>query len=203
MDKTCIIIGNGNSLKDVPNEWLDKYPTFGANRIYLKYIPTYYVCVNPNVIWQNFADIEALDCEKYVRAGMNATGYQLKRSLVANFSFQPLSWINEGYTVTYVSMQLAYWKGFTTVLLVGVDHRYSFEGSPNDKQKIEGDDPNHFDPDYFKGQEWQLPDLVNSKKYYRIAKEVFEGAGRKIINLTKDTALDVFEKGDYGMLYRG
>src|SRR3989304_2973132 len=59
--------------------------------------------------------------------------------------------IHEGGTVTYVCLQLAYMMGFSTVLLVGVDHRYEYQGMPNEQQMAVGPDPNHFSPDYFTG----------------------------------------------------
>jgi hypothetical protein len=185
----CIIVGNGPSLKDVPLDFLSRYPTFGTNRCYLKFIPTYYVAVNPLVIEQNKADIDALKCKKYIM------GRELKRGTHEPFSFHPLTWVHEGYTVTYVCMQLAYWMGYRTVLLVGVDHRYIQTGKPNEEQTMQGDDPNHFDPSYFKGQKWNLADLAKSEKYYRVARNVFENDGRRIINLTPNSALEVFEKG--------
>jgi hypothetical protein len=196
MPETCIVIGNGPSLRDVPVEFLDKYPTFGANRIYLHYTPTYFVCVNPLVIEQNRKEIEALECIKFVRAGMGMNGFQLHKGLSKPFSLNPLEWVNEGYTVTFVSLQLARHMDFKTVLLVGVDHRYQFDGKPDEVHLLEGDDPNHFDPEYFKGQRWQNPDLMKSEWYYTHARGMFEAEGRRIINLTPNSALDVFEKGN-------
>lgn len=193
--ETCTIIGNGPSLRDVPVEFLCRYPTFGTNRVYLKFQPTYYVAVNPFVVEQYRDDIERLTCTKFVRGGMGVMGHQLHKSTQEPFSFKPLEWVNEGYTVTYVCFQLAYWMGFTTVLLVGVDHRYSYSGKPNEKQRLDGDDPNHFDPEYFKGATWQLPDLAKSEAYYRIARNVYANGGRRIVNLTEGSALDVFERG--------
>ena len=198
--ETCIIIGNGPSLKpilDTNMDFLNKYPTFGSNRIYLRYIPTYFVCVNPLVIDQNREDIEILDCEKFIRGGMLKSGNQLEcRHHHKAFSLHPDQWVYEGYTVTFVSMQLAYWMGFTTVLLVGMDHRYIYEGKPNLANKMTHQDPNHFDPDYFQGQWWNNPDLEQSELSYWMAEEQYRKDNRKIINLTAGTALDVFEKGD-------
>jgi hypothetical protein len=57
-----------------------------------------------------------------------------------------------------------------------------------------GDDPNHFDPTYFKGQEWNNPDLAKSEKYYSIARDIYQRDSRRIINLTEGSALDVFER---------
>jgi hypothetical protein len=55
--ETCIIIGNGPSLKEIPQDFLKKYPTFGTNRIYaIKHLegfhPVYYASVNPLVLDQ-------------------------------------------------------------------------------------------------------------------------------------------------------
>jgi hypothetical protein len=194
--ETALVIGNGPSLRDVPVEFLCRYPTFGANRVYLKFQPSYYVAINPLVVEQNKTDIRRLSCPKFIRAGMGIPSYALYSATKQPFSFEPLSWVNEGWTVTYVSLQLAYYMGFTTVLLVGVDHRYQFDGKPNEKRIMTGDDPNHFDPTYFKGQEWNNPDLAKSGNYYGVAREVFEAAGRRIINLTEGSALDVFERGE-------
>ena len=194
MPDTCVIIGNGPSLRDVPLDFLQAFPTFGANRIYTYFLPDYFVCINPLVLQQNKKDIEALQCKKFVRAGMGMSGTQLHKSIKADFSFSPLSWVNEGYNVTYVSLQLAYDRGYETVLLVGLDHDYPMSGEPNKTATMQGDDPNHFSPDYFKGQEWQYPDLRKSEHYFRIARDVFEGDLRRIYNLTPNSKLDVFEK---------
>jgi hypothetical protein len=185
----CVIAGNGPSLNAVPMSMFGRYPVFGTNRCYLKFVPTWYVAVNPLVIQQNKTEIDALPCKKFIM------GRELKRGR-GLFSYYPLKWVQEGYTVTYVCMQLAYWMGYRTVLLVGVDHRYIQTGKPNEQQKMNGDDPNHFDPSYFRGQDWNLADLVKSEMYYGVAKDVFEGDGRRIINLTPNSALDVFEKGE-------
>lgn len=191
----CVVIGNGPSLRSVPDDFLRQYHTFGSNRVYLRFVPDFYVVVNPLVIEQNRQDIEALDATKFVREGMGLTGYQLRKGLKAPFSREPDKWVNEGYTVTHVSLQLAYWMGFATVLLVGVDHRYTFAGDPNETLTMSGDDPNHFDPAYFRGQRWQAPDLMKSETYYRHAEIAYREAGRKIINLGPDSDLTVFEKG--------
>lgn len=199
---TCLIIGNGKSLNDVPKEFLDSFPTFGANRIYLKYMPTYYVCVNPTV------------CSEYEEEILDVT-YKAKRSYITHkfpfrhdkiaplysigvptFSRSPEEFIWEGGTVTYVSMQIAYSMGFEVVYLVGLDHYFNCKGNPNELQVMEGDDPNHFDPNYFKGKKWNLPDLEMSETAYGIARKVYEMDGRKIYNLSTDTALsdDIIER---------
>lgn len=197
----CVIVGNGPSLRDVPLAFLKKYPTFGTNRIYLHpegFIPTYYCSVNPLVIEQSAAEINAIPCRaKFIAAdyaslipgsyGLVSTGAQL-------FSFNPAAYIYEGYTVTYVCMQLAFFMGFRTVLLVGVDHKFIMNGTPNAETVWEGNDPNHFTESYFKDARWNNPDLERSAQAYALAEKAFRENKRRILNLTKDTALEVFTK---------
>lgn len=76
------------------------------------------------------------------------------------------------------------------------------KGSPNATVVSRGDDHNHFDPQYFgKGFRWQLLDLETSELAYCIAREQFEGAGREIVDATKDGKLRVFRKVDYRALF--
>ena len=94
-------------------------------------------------------------------------------------------------------MQLAYFMGFKNIYLIGVDHNFNQMGSPNETQKMEGNDPNHFDPNYFKGQEWQLADLEASEVSYVIANYYFSKDGRKIFDATLNGKLNVFDKIDF------
>jgi len=199
-----LVVGNGPSLKEIPLDFLGKYPSFGTNRIYLLdgFIPTYYAAVNSLVIEQFSSEINLMECEKFVTArflmdGTIASAHPLYSSTLPCFSRHPDDYVYEGYTVTYVCLQLAYFMGFETVLLVGVDHSYEFKGGANALSQAKGDDVNHFHPDYFgDGVLWHTPDLEQSKWAYQMAKTVFEADGRKILNLTPGSALDVFEKGD-------
>lgn len=205
IDKTCIIAGNGKSLNNVPLEFLYRYPSFGTNRIYLlkDFMPDFYVCINKNVVEQFYEDIEkrlAMSV-KFIRkshAHLINNSLPLNSSLESNFSMNPDKWINEGYTVTYVCMQLAFWMGFKTVLLVGVDHSYQFTGQPNETRIAKGKDENHFHQEYFSnGVKWDNPDLEKSEFYYNVAKNVYSRYGKKIINLSNPTKLSIFETGNY------
>ena len=94
-------------------------------------------------------------------------------------------------------MQLAYFMGFEEVVLVGVDHYFTTQGEPHAVVVGTGEDPNHFDPDYFgKGFKWQLPDLVGSELAYIRARRVFEADGRRVIDATVGGKLQVFPKMD-------
>jgi hypothetical protein len=200
--ETGLIVGNGPSLNDVPLDFLRKYPSFGTNRIYLLdgFTPTYYAAVNPLVIEQSIEQIEQIDCSaKFIAepfARLIGGSYILISGSIPGFSNEPYEWIYEGHTVTYVCMQLAYYMSFSTILLVGVDHRFDVNGAPNSEVVSDGPDINHFHPDYFgKGVRWHLPDLYRSELSYRMANTVYKKAGYRIVNLTPDTGTHIFEKG--------
>ena len=198
-----LVVGNGPSLNEIPLSFLHKYPSFGTNRIYLLdgFMPDFYAAVNPLVIEQFSDDINKIKCEKFVTArfyqdGTVTDAHPLYSSVIPSFSRDPSLWVYEGYTVTFVCLQLALYMGFETVLLVGVDHSFEFKGMPNAIAQAKGDDPNHFHPDYFgDGVLWHNPDLVQSERAYSMAKTVYQFEGRRILNLTPGTKLDVFEKG--------
>jgi hypothetical protein len=108
----------------------------------------------------------------------------------------------EGFTVTYVALQLAYYMGFQEVILVGVDHNFVSQGHANAAVVSNGDDPNHFSPDYFgKGFKWQLPDLDGSERAYHMAKTAYEAAGRRVLDATVSGRLSVFPKTAYDSLF--
>ena len=109
----------------------------------------------------------------------------------------------EGATVTYVALQLAYYMGFQTAYLIGVDHSFTTKGKPNTTIVSQGDDPNHFNPGYFgKGFRWQLPDLDTSEQAYAMARQAYEADGRKVIDATVGGKLTVFPKVDYNKLFK-
>ncbi len=108
----------------------------------------------------------------------------------------------EGATVTYVALQLAYHMGFETVILIGVDHNFVTKGDANKTITSQGDDPNHFAPNYFgKGFRWQLPDLETSERAYRMARAAYEADGRNVLDATIGGKLTIFPKVDYLSLF--
>jgi len=202
MGETGLIIGNGPSLNEIPLDFLKSYPSFGSNRIYLKFEPDYYASVNPLVVSQYCHEIDKIKSVKFISETqgvhwMIQDCLSLRSNGMAIFSFWPDKWIYEGHTVTYVLMQLAYYMGFKRILLVGVDHRFTYDGAPNEQRKMEGADPNHFDPNYFAGAQWNNPDLEMSAKAYRMAQVAYTNNNREIINITPGSALDIFPKQDW------
>jgi hypothetical protein len=107
--------------------------------------------------------------------------------------------------VTIINLQLAYYMGFTEVILIGMDFSYTIP----DDAKIDGsnitsmsDDPNHFHPDYFgKGKVWKDPQLDRVLANYRLANLVYESDGRRIVNATPGGKLELFERVPYDELF--
>jgi len=103
--------------------------------------------------------------------------------------------INDGHTVTFVAMQLAFHMGFDSVALIGCDHDFSAKGPPNQTVVSSEKDDSHFDSNYFAGgMKWQLPDLVQSELSYALAKEVYEAFDRKIFNATEGGQLELLPR---------
>lgn len=206
----CFIIGNGPSLNKMDLSCLKDEFTFGLNRIYLLFDKlgfgtTYMVTVNPYVAEQCADEIKALNCTKFIsmkakRFFSTTFGTIFIRSRSGPKFCCDLSTegVWEGGTVTYVAMQIAYYMGFSEVILIGVDHNFKTMGEPGQLITSNGDDPNHFDPNYFgKGFKWQLPNLVRSEVAYRMAKDVYLKAGRQILDATVGGKLNIFPKINY------
>jgi hypothetical protein len=124
------------------------------------------------------------------------------RSKLPRFSRDVARDIWAGATVTYVTLQIAYYLGFQQAILIGVDHRFSAQGRPHQEVVQTGNDADHFDPAYFgKGSRWNLPDLATSETAYRLARDAFERDGRQILDATVGGALEVFPRVAYGSIF--
>ncbi len=211
----CVIIGNGPSLNRMDLSFLKQEICFGMNKIYLgfqqwDFLPKYYIAVNRLVIQQNAVQISQIPSTKFI-SNRGIPYLEPQEDLIfirthpdngKPFCSNPIDGLQEGNTVTYVAMQLAYYMGFETVILIGIDHHYTASGKPHAEVVSQGKDPNHFHPDYFgPGVKWHLPDLVGSDRFYKIAYAYFWVNGRQIIDATVGGRCAVFPKGDYQELF--
>lgn len=220
--KRCFILGNGPSLNKTPLHLLKDEVTFGLNRIYLKFdeigfATTFLVCVNRLVMEQFGQELASQPCQHFFDWNdrelipsterthfMNTEGVLDTEGLGECFFFSkdPCAGIYEGFTVTYVALQLAYYMGFSKVVMIGVDHRFADKGAAGQTVTSGGDDPNHFAANYFgAGVKWQLPDLIGSEIAYTLARRAFEEDGREIVDATIDGALQVFPKVEFNSLF--
>jgi len=201
----AVICCNGPSLLDVDFTKLNGIYTFGLNKINLifaknEWRPSCIVAVNPLVIAQNQGFLNETEIPLFLDHCARRIGINRSKNVTLldscdfpSFSRDCSISIFQGFTVTYVAMQLAYHLGFKKIALVGCDHAFSFNGNPNQIAVRSGPDVSHFDPSYFdEGQEWQHPDLLASELYYDLARRSFEQDGRSIINASTKTALRIF-----------
>jgi len=210
----AFILGNGPSLARTDVGKLMREATFGMNRIYLAFPEwgfqtSYFVCVNDLVIEQTAQDLAALRLPKFL-SWRSRRFVPLDEHTIflhstyegAGFSQDARGRLWEGATVTFVALQLAYHLGFDPVILIGVDHSFASKGKPNTTVVSQGEDPDHFDKRYFgAGFRWQLPDLEQSVRGYRLARTAFEADGRRVLDATIGGQLTVFPKVDYNSLF--
>lgn len=205
----AVLVCNGPSLNDMDLSPLRHEIVIGLNKIHLglarfRFHPRYVVAVNPRVVEQARDDLAGLSAIRFI--GARAAAFLPEDAFThhvpvldppAMFSRDLTQGFREGGTVTHAALQVAWWMGFSEVVIIGMDHRFVFEGAPHEAHLMTGPDPNHFSPDYFSGQTWDNPDLARSEASYAEARRVFESDGRRIIDATPEGACRVFEKADF------
>jgi len=205
----AVILCNGPSLNKTDFSVLQKFSTFtfGLNKINLlfdrsDFRPSCIVSVNPFVIEQNknfynttdiplFLDVKG---RKWIAFRKN-THFLHSGGIYGQFARDCSISVNQGATVTYVAMQIAFHMGFTDVALVGCDHSFQTKGPPNRQIQAGKVDHDHFDPRYFSnGDAWQLPDLEASEFHYEKARNIFSHFGRRLVNCTDGGKLEKLER---------
>lgn len=142
--ETCLIVGVGGNLKLTPPEWFD-YPSFGVNTIY-KYEgwkPTYYIGVDERLEREDGKEISRVyaDIPKFIPRpdrdswqGENFYRFYHRPGdvIVGGMSCNRpngLSVPGIGYRkIMEAVLQIAWHMGFTTMLMIGVQHK------PDDQQ---------------------------------------------------------------------
>ncbi len=217
--KRAFIIGNGPSLKETDLSKLKNEIMFGMNRIYLAFpewgFSTTYLCVTNDLVVEQFVDdITALTIPKFIawRSHRHFNQDMFLKDIPTfaytsytgpRFATDARGRIWEGATVTNLALQLAYHMGIEKAILIGVDHNFKDKGEANKTVVSEGDDPNHFMPNYFgKGIKWQLPDLDTSEIGYTFAREAYRKVGREVVDATVGGKLNIFQKVNYESLFK-
>ncbi len=207
------LIANGPSIKDMDLGVLKNEFTMCMNRFYIYFdkigfVPNYLVCVEDLVLGQFAEDFNNIPIEgKFVNwrfhQQINKCHY-LKEAFAFNPFFQNdiTNPTHFGGTVTFACLQLAYYMGFSEIIIIGMDHSFKEKGIPNkiEVRKYEKDE-SHFDPNYFpKGMKWKLPDLDKSEIGYLIARNFYESNNRKIIDATINGKCEIFDKQDFSSI---
>lgn len=207
----CVVIANGPSLRQMDLSVLKDEYTFGLNRIYLMFEElgfetSFLVSVNRLVLQQSGVDIQKTDTLKFLNwhhkqyVGVDdKTAFICPRPGYGKLDGQVLDgYCADAGTVTIAAIELAYFMGFSQVILIGADHSFAEKGTPNKAITSTGADQNHFSPNYFgKGYVWQLPDLDAMDKGYYLSRKLFKENNRSIVDATLGGKLQVFEKGNF------
>ncbi len=203
----AVILCNGPSLNKVDFDLLKGVYTFGLNKINLlfdrtDFRPSSIVAVNSKVIEQNIDFYNNTDIPLFIDSHALKLGLKPAESKInlhtvdiPSFALDCSYSLFQGYTVTYVAMQIAYHMGFKHVALVGCDHYFGEVNKPNETLEAHGHDQWHFNSDYFtNGVSWDAPDLRQSEISYLLAKSVYEKNRRKLINATSGGSLELLPK---------
>jgi len=207
-----MILGNGPSLADLPVSFWKKYPSFGVNRITFalpEFCPTYYSCIGGNQLdtpakretlgpLLDHPDLEAAFLNRLfacwfrhekVHTILSGRYYGLED--VRGFSLDPLVCVGVYATQTYISLQLAYYMGFTTALLIGLDGTYAGKWHAYDEDAFPGfkSGPGIYGTD----ENWRAA----CETVYSLSRRVYEADGRRILNLSTQTVIESFEQMDW------
>ena len=214
----CFILGTGPSLNKVDLSMLRKQILFGVNGTYK--LPninlTYYTYVSAWYWKYHVEGIKNVRCQRrFIPAQygelesdtptswlnvLNPRYKTLDGQLLpvpSHFSLEPGKYIYAGGTVIFLCFQLAFYMGFSEVIILGVDHSY---GKDDEKAKQQGgtqmqagEHKNaHFDKQYVPQDIKYHVDLNAMARGYRLAHKMFSDAGRVILNASPGTHLDEF-----------
>ncbi len=223
----CFVIGNGPSLNRTDLSVLKDEVTFAVNGFFLKsssldWTPTFYVVEDHLVAEDRRAQINAFKgpiklFPAYLgycfEEGPDTIFYnhRPRKSWPDGFDFSTdaAEITYTGCTVTFSCLQLAYYLGFRTIYLIGVDSDYAIPADAEQKKDygtgvldMKSDDPNHFHPDYFgKGYRWHDPQVDKMLEAYAEARRVADLNGRRIVNATVGGRLEVFEREAFSTIF--
>ena len=211
----CFIVGNGPSLNVDDLEKIKNEISFGTHRIYdifdtTTWKPTYYCAQDYVLIKKSAKDIDKkIDFIKYIGMTVSAIYPKMNNAIylnmisedfypdLPNFSEDISKCFYEGYTVTYMCLQIAVYMGFNEIYLLGVDHNYSVN------LKADGTIEHNNVQDHFSSDDIieNLPQLDKSTLAYQAAKEFGDQHGIKIYNATRGGKLEIFERVDFDSLF--
>jgi len=215
----AFIIANGPSLRVADLEQMKNEITFAANKVYLSYDqtnwrPTYWCCSDRLVAEQNKSTISRLPHIKFGAYVVEAELASIpstyiipmtrrvsgKQGALADIDLS--KGVHPGVSVVLFMLKLAYWMGISTIYVIGLDFDFAVPTGSANGEKVAGNEVivsagevNHFHPDYRKpGEKWTYPLLDEQRKEFALIKWRFEAEGRRILNASRRSKLNVFDR---------
>ncbi|MCR5739234.1 MAG: DUF115 domain-containing protein [Lachnospiraceae bacterium] len=233
LGKRCFVVGNGPSLTASDLDLIKNEISFAANTIYkifpmTEWRPTFYCVQDENVLRDIVKDdlkTETEACEaafirmyssRIVREeglDLNNIIYvpiwsRIKKNYSAPFSKRADRFVYDGSMVTYLSLQLAVFMGFSEIYLIGMDHNFPFHRKRNGE--IEENDksiPVHF----WESADKNTGNIDLHSNYHELAENSYREVARvskkcgtfKVYNATRGGKLEVFERVNLDDIVRG
>jgi len=208
--RPLLIVGNGPSLNQTPLDEFSSIPAFGMNKIDLIYPK---VSWRPNLVFCNNNLVAKQNWRRWLQEGVPVLLSWKCRWFVpfwkwhkfcfylndanTDFSDDPSVRVGSAGTVSYAVLQFAVFVRANPIIIVGIDHNFTGvkQSDAHNIEKREGDDENHFDPNYFAhGQLWGIPNLDLSEVGFANIRDSAEARGVKVLDATVGGKLDIFEK---------
>lgn len=213
--ETGLLVATGPSLEQVPLEFLKKYPSMSMNQIFLmfpRFVPNYYIRIglthfDTDKKRQDIIDlISHPDCKAAFISRIWAFAYPWEKVISTMgyipeygqpvgspaFSFMPLIAVGTATNTVYPSLQIMYWMGFETVLIVGMDHHY--DANSIKKHFYEDTDTDAKGYDISPGPAYTVEEWKErGDRVLKLADQVYKAGGRRILNLTEGSQATAFE----------
>lgn len=192
------------------------YHGFGVNKIYLAFPhtiwrPTYYVIADKRIAEEVRDDVYRIECQRFVEkwayGPLKGKGrWNVLRDLVHgevrtnSFSRDLLNGAGGGATVLYACLQIAYYMGYTKVVLLGVDFSYgnlmpTGEISKSGELLVTAQSGAYFTKDYSApGRVLSAPRYDEQRAAFKNAYEAYTKDGRILVNASRRTELDVIPR---------
>lgn len=110
------------------------------------------------------------------------------------------SHVTDGATVTFESIQMAIYMGFTEIYLLGVDFNYSVVYDAEGKVHIDDSVVDYFDGKRYDTTMCNFNTMLHG---YQTAREYCDNHQIRIMNATRGGKLEVFERVDFDELLKG
>ncbi len=101
-----------------------------------------------------------------------------------------------GGTVVFPALQVLFYLGFAEVVLLGIDHSYAHADEEAVQNSVPSSSLEHFKPDYYTDPLRIHCDIPAMERAYRMALGAWEVGGRRLLNATPNTRLDIIPQVD-------